>query len=185
MGANNIATFVDALASWVEAEVAPALDLYRPVDGDLDGHLPERVHPSVHVAFVPPEGMAGGDLTAPSITVLPTVTTEGVGMDRRTDVELLLTLWNPGHWDGEGNFSASMDGWRDVANALDVVVDKVMAAEVIAGRAVDQQAGVRHGLVSREKEIPSFYPFWLARVSFTLRTRAPLKSRKTKYQQFL
>lgn len=185
MGANNTAIFIDSLASWVEEEVAPALTLYVPVDGDLDGNLPEMDHPSVHVAFVPPEGMLDGDRTAPSITVLPTETTEGLSLARRTDVSLYLTVWNPGHWDADGAFTASMDGWRDVANALDVIVDKVMSAEVIAGRTVDYTAGIRHGLMNRDKEIPSFYPFWLARVSFTLQGGAPLKSRKTKYQQFL
>lgn len=185
MGVNNTATFIDRLARWVADEVAPALDLYAPVEGDLDGNMPERIHPSVHVAFVPPEGMLAGDRTAPSITVLPTETIEGVGLARRTTVALYLTLWNPGHWDADGNFTASMDGWRDVANAMDVVVDKVMSAETIAGRSVDYTVGITHGLMNREKEIPSFYPFWLARVTFVLQGGAPLKSRKTKYQQFL
>lgn len=185
MGVNNTATFIDRLAGWVEDEVAPALKLFAPVEGDLDGNMPERICPSVHVAFVPPEGMLDGDRTAPSITVLPIETAEGLSLARRTTVGLYLTVWNPGHWDAEGNFTASMDGWRDVANAIDVIVDKVMSAEVIAGRTVDYTDGITHGLMSREKEIPSFYPFWLARVVFTLQGGAPLKSRKTKYQKFL
>lgn len=103
-------------------------------------------------------------------------------------IEMDFVVWNPGthgsdiiyqiddksyiQWSGEeakSYFERNNEGWRDVWNWIDLAVKKIESTESIGGIKIDKST-LKFGPMKNEDGIPDFYPFWLAYISFDVKT---------------
>lgn len=159
-----------------------------PEMNDGAGYEYERVTPTAFTWFVPSSDRLPPNVKSP----FPSACVRfGEGEDDRTSgeipVEICLSVWNPGthggdivypvgdetyrQWSGEEAkefFERNNDGWRDVWNWVDVALRAIESAESIDGIMIDK-GSIKYGPFKQDAEIPDFYPFWFAYISFNVK----------------
>lgn len=172
-----------ALSEWLESEVCPRIKLKVPSnERQTDGYDYRLANPSVHKMYAPPSKLAGqlNQELCPGILVH---LVDGEDRPRKSERDLkfrlLLSVWNPGlHPEdvsaGDGDapgFVANADGWADVWNFMDLLIDMLRNAEQIGGvLRVKAEDGFRFNPYKEDGAIIDFYPFFFAEIEFSCAT---------------
>lgn len=174
---------IHAVARWLEEEVCPHVSLKVPSNRrQTDDYPYELAHPTVYKMFAAPASLASGD-SAPSILVH---LLDGDDHPRRQGRDLkfrlILSVWNPGlHPEdivapagGEGaaeadraKFVPNADGWNDVWNLMDLLLQKLWNVEQIGGiMRLKPEDGFKYGPYKEDGNILDFYPYYFATLEF-------------------
>lgn len=169
-----------ALAEWLESEVCPKIKLKVPSnERQTDGYAYRLENPSVHKMYAPPSKLASqlNQELCPGILVH---LVDGDDRPRETardlKFRLLLSVWNPGLHPEEApgddaQFVANADGWADVWNFMDLLLDTLRNAEQIGGiMRVKAEEGFRFNPYKEDGAIIDFYPFFFAEIEFSCAT---------------
>jgi hypothetical protein len=167
-------------------------------DQSYNEHYKE-VTPSAWPLYVPSKDRTAPKTGAPipSICIqLVSGTDDLVKAAGNIKLRFALSAWNPGihgldkynptpqvsnnlmqspiytRWTSEeakDSFALSSSGWMDVWNFLDIARREIENSVRIAGYSLDINEPVTYGPFIEEDDIPDYYPFWFAWISFTLK----------------
>ena len=204
----SVVNILDDVREWVEETICPQIllkvppDDTEPNDKDYDHTL---AHPVAFTMYVPTQDK----LPPPIKSVYPSVCVRFIdGSDDLAvkngsiGIQLCFSAWNPGihgtdmlipteegkyrRWTGpeaSDYFQRYGEGWRDVWNFVDIALRAVESTNAIKGHRIDISTPVKFGPLTEQEDIPSFYPFWYAWVSFQL--QYPLMRNNQEIQKFL
>lgn len=187
---------VDSLTQWLNEKVCPGITLKIPDDdANTDGYAVREGNPVAYPLYIPGEGKIPdeGAASAPSICVQVLKGKDSLkSKDRIVSIQLTLSTWNPGMHGGEifipenpgaapddltykrektGEYRRSMDGYRDVLNFVDHVLNCMAKTEFIDGMRVLKEP-VEYGQFQTDGIIWDDYPYWHMWISFDLETGA-------------
>ena len=168
---------IHALAKWLESEVCPHIKLKVPSnERQTAAYDYQLANPSVHKMYAPPAKLAQqvNREICPGILVH---LVNGRDMPRESAralrFRLLLSVWNPGlHAEDAGAdaapFEANADGWNDVWNFMDLLLQRLRNAEQIGGvLRVKAEEGFDYKPYQEDGAIIDFYPFYFAELEFS------------------
>ena len=193
--------------SWIETEICSKVKLLVPDDDVNDeDYQVSFAHPAVYPYFVPTKEMQMDALEVPSVCVQFVETEEsfkGAALGNKTiNIRLVLTVWNPGDQviykphaevkklgsvayteDTEG-YTRNLDGWEDLVNLQDTILEKLKAEEFVEGMAVDMKS-IKYGMFKDETDsIYVLYPYWSGYIDFTA-TMGATRLVPNKYENIL
>lgn len=174
---------LDIIKSWLEKEICPNFKLKEANDENVDAtYSYEIVNPSVFILYVPPKELIPEKNRVPSICVQfddGQETRDGGG---KLNVRLQFSIFNPGEHT-ENGFDRNTEGWRDVWNLIDYTMERIRNTEVIEGLRIVKEDGVKCGPISDQGQIPLFYPYYFAWLTFSVEYGIP--SAKTQIRHLL
>jgi hypothetical protein len=166
------------------------------------------VNPAAFPLYVPAKDRLAPGIAAP----IPSVCVQMMeGSDdlkdriRTMKIRLCLATWNPGEHPGErvisvpnpdalGGYSYSIDpgqtykrdsdGWMDLYNFQDIVLNALGEDSVIANVQVDRDTPVTYGPFTEDGAIWDYYPYWHGWVTFSVISGVP-RQRPESYDDFL
>ena len=160
----------------------------------------ETVQPAVYAMYVPLESPPDYESPYPYICLRAEEGQEAAAeRSGRLDMRVFVGVWNPGQHNADmrypagGNafeqredpafFNRDSEGWRDVWNAIDVILRALKSAEDIGGAALKQDVPIRYGPLKEQDAVVDMWPYWVGWVTFSL--DYGLYRRKTKQDEFL
>jgi hypothetical protein len=175
----TIADMVDRVRDFLNADVCPQIRLKQSSDDDVDSFT--LVHPVAYSVQRPWVNQKNSTVQAPSITVIPSDGQDNE--DKKSSLchfRLLCLVWDPGQHthpiDGDGQedhstmeFSATTEGWRDLANLIDVIRREIETRDNIGGMAVEYP--IKYSLYLLDENgnpLPEFVDYRAGWVDFSL-----------------
>lgn len=168
----------------------------------------ETVNPSALPIYVPGSERENGGvimekepIPIPSLCVGLIQGSEGV-RDGTVKIRFGITVWNPGNhgldffkpqkdgsyrnWNNDEakkHYERRATGWKDAWNFADQAIRALRNTHRIKGYEIVKENGIEYGPYSEAEEIPDYYPFWFAWVSFFV--RYPVMPNNPELQQYL
>ncbi len=184
----TIVSNLDAVKKWLEDNVCSEIEFKIPDDETApEDYNYKLVKPSVFVHYLPSKGLPN---TAPSIPSICVELESGYDaiIDKRGELNIRLgfSTWNPGMHIKKNKkkiFDSNFEGWRDAWNFVDLVLEKIENSEYIGGLRLIKENNVEYTPLSQQENIPVFFPYWYAQISFTLE-RSVVRT-KQKYRNLL
>lgn len=193
----TIVKSIDAIVEWLLENVCNQIAFKFPQDDCNNEDCDVRyVNPAAFPMYVPGQEKLPPSVEAP----IPSVCVQLMeGQDnllektRQFQIRLCLACWNPGeHGNGgycprkstnapfgysyyrseelEQTYVRNMNGWKDVFNFTDLILQKIEGSEYIGGHRFVKENGIRYGVFTEEGMIWEYYPYWHSWISFTLET---------------
>lgn len=165
---------LDKIKSWLEAEICPQFMFKQANDENVDATYDyKRVNPNVFILYVPPKELIGEANRVPSICVQFDEGSEGLASASGVlNLRLQFATFNPGEHTGD-NFKLNTEGWRDVWNMVDYIMERLRNTELIDDIRILKENGIRCGPISDQGQIPNFYPYYFAWMTFSVEYGIP------------
>ena len=184
----TIVRTIDQICEWLNKNVCPGILLKKPPSDKRQAtnekYEYELVNPYAFPLYVPTKDKLPPDVKVevPSISVQLDYGSDTTD-NRSMSINLGFASWNPGihpdDWlipegtdsDYKEALSNAAEGWRDIYNAVDIVVT-ALGQSVYLGKDVeiDRTSSIEFGPYKEQDSIPSFYPYWFAYVTFKVRS---------------
>lgn len=169
---------LEKIKSWLETEICPQFKFKQPDDEHIDATYPyELVNPNVFILYVPPKELVGEANRVPSICIQFDEGNESMAEASGVlKLRLQFATFNPGsHYDYgiDRVFDTNLEGWRDIWNFVDYIMKKLRDTELIEGMRVLKENGIHYGPISDSGQIPDFYPYYFAWVTFSVEYGIP------------
>lgn len=164
---------LDKLKTWLETEICPQFKFKQADDENVDVTYPyELVNPNVFIMYVPPKELIGEANRVPSICIQLEDGSESMAEASGVlNLRLQFATFNPGnHYDYgiDRVFDTNVEGWRDVWNFVDYIMRKIRDTELIDDLRIVKENGIKYGPISDQGQIPNFYPYYFAWMSFSV-----------------
>ena len=194
----TIVKILDDVTEWARKNICAKIELkVPPKNGEANDHGYDykRVNPAAFTMFVPTEDRLPPDVPSafPSLCVrFMDAEDDFATMKGTVGIQFLLSVWNPGThgqdrvppMEGtENRFERNGEGWRDIWNFTDMVVQAVESTTNISGYKIDRSVPVKFGPLAEQDAVPDYYPFWFTWVTFQL--TYPLQRSIENVQEFL
>ena len=165
---------LDKIKTWLESEICPRFKFKQADDENVDITYPyKQVNPSVFLLYVPPKELIGEANRVPSICVQLVDGQESLlNANGILNIRLQFSIFNPGEHTQE-DFKRNTEGWRDVWNFVDYIMQQLRNIELIDGIRVIKENGIKCGPITDQGQIPNFYPYYFAWVSFSIEYGIP------------
>ena len=165
---------LNIIKNWLETEICPQFKFKQAHDENVDATYPyQLVNPNVFILYVPPKELIGEENRVPSICVQFDEGNESLsGAGGSLNIRLQFATFNPGEHT-EKSFKRNTEGWRDVWNLVDYIMERVRSVELIDGIRVLKQNGIKYGPISDQGQIPNFYPYYFAWMTFSVEYGIP------------
>lgn len=165
---------LEIIKKWLETEICPQFKFKQADDENVDDTYPyELVNPNVFILYVPPKELIGEANRVPSICVQFDDGSESFsGAGGALNIRLQFATFNPGEH-AEGGFQRNTEGWRDVWNLVDYIMERIRSVELIDGIRILKENGIKYGPISDQGQIPNFYPYYFAWMSFSVEYGIP------------
>ena len=165
---------LDKIKHWLETEISPQFKFKQPSDENLDATYEyQLVNPKVYLLYVPPTELIGEANRIPSICVQFDDGSESMaGAGGILNIRLQFATFNPGEHTEEG-YKRNTEGWRDVWNLVDHIMERLRSAELIDGIRILKENGIKYGPISDQGQIPNFYPYYFAWMTFSVEYGIP------------
>lgn len=165
---------LDKIKAWLEAEVCPQFKFKQANDELVDVAYPyELVNPNVFILYVPPKELIGEANRVPSICIQFDDGNESMANGSGVlNLRLQFATFNPGEHT-EDNFSINTEGWRDVWNLVDYIKIKLRETDLIDDIRIIKENGIHYGPISDQGQIPNFYPYYFAWMTFSVEYGIP------------
>lgn len=164
---------LDKLKTWLETEICPQFKFKQADDENVDvTYTYELVNPNVFIMYVPPKELIGEANRVPSICIQLEDGSESMAEASGVlNLRLQFATFNPGnHYDYgiDRVFDTNVEGWRDVWNFVDYIMRKIRDTELIDDLRIVKENGIKYGPISDQGQIPNFYPYYFAWMSFSV-----------------
>lgn len=170
------------ITDWLNNEVCPKIQLKVP--DDLDNTLkPRMASPTAFPLFVPSAQELPPQVVAPVPSMCVQLMKGNDNLNDGTrilDIRVSFSTWSPGIHTGleyilkienegyvggytqedENTYERSMDGWIDLYNMQDLLLQSVEGTGIIAGCKLDRSKEIEYGPFTQNGEIQNFYPYW-------------------------
>ena len=165
---------LEKIKNWLETEICPNFKFKQADDENVDATYPyELVNPNVFILYVPPKELVGEKNRVPSICLQFEEGSESMaGGSGVLNLRLQFSIFNPGEHNF-GEFTRNTEGWRDVWNFVDYIMEHLRNTELIDGIRIIKENGIKYGPISDQGQIPNFYPYYFAWVSFSVEYGIP------------
>lgn len=165
---------LDKIKAWLEAEVCPQFKFKQANDELVDATYPyELVNPNVFILYVPPKELIGEANRVPSICIQFDEGNESMANASGVlNLRLQFATFNPGEHT-ENDFSINTEGWRDVWNLVDYIKIKLRETDFIDNIRIIKENGIHYGPISDQGQIPNFYPYYFAWMTFSVEYGIP------------
>ncbi len=169
---------LDKLKTWLETEICPQFKFKQADDENVDVTYPyELVNPNVFILYVPPKELISEANRVPSICIQFEDGSESMAEASGVlNLRLQFATFNPGnHYDYgiDRVFDTNVDGWRDVWNFVDYIMRKLRDTELIEDLRIVKENGIKFGPISDQGQIPNFYPYYFAWMTFSVEYGIP------------
>ena len=169
---------LDKIKSWLEAEVCPQFKFKQANDELVDATYPyELVNPNVFILYVPPKELIGEANRVPSICIQFDDGNESMAKTSGVlNLRLQFATFNPGNHYEYGldpSFDINIEGWRDVWNFVDYIMKKLRDTDFIDDIRIIKENGIHYGPISDQGQIPNFYPYYFAWMTFSVEYGIP------------
>ena len=175
---------LEKIKAWLEAEICPQFKFKQADDENVDVTYPyELVNPNVFILYVPPLELIGEGYRVPSVCIQFDDGNESMAKASGVlNLRLQFATFNPGEHT-EDNFKVNTEGWRDVWNFIDYIMKKLRDTELIGDLRIIKENGIHYGPISDAGQIPNFYPYYFAWVTFSV--EYGIKSSKAQIRELL
>ena len=165
---------LDKIKAWLEAEICPQFKFKQANDELVDATYPYKlVNPNVFILYVPPKELIGEANRVPSICIQFDDGNESMAKASGVlNLRLQFATFNPGEHTGD-DLNINTEGWRDVWNLVDYIMRKLRDTELIEDLRVIKENGIHYGPISDQGQIPNFYPYYFAWMSFSVEYGMP------------
>lgn len=165
---------LEKLKSWLETEICPQFEFKQPNDENVDAtYTYKLVNPNVFILYVPPKELIGEANRVPSVCILFDEGNESMREASGVlNLRLQFSTFNPGEHT-EGGFTRNTEGWRDVWNFVDYIMRKLRDTELIDDLRIVKENGIHYGPISDQGQIPNFYPYYFAWMTFSIEYGIP------------
>lgn len=165
---------LDMIKDWLEAEICPNFKFKQANDENVDAtYNYKKVNPNVFILYVPPKEIIGEANRVPSICVQFDEGNENLaGASGVLRLRLQFATFNPGEH-ADGNFKVNTEGWRDVWNLVDYIMERIRNTELIGNMRILKENGISCGPISDQGQIPNFYPYYFAWMTFSVEYGIP------------
>ena len=165
---------LEIIKNWLETEICPQFKFKQADDENVDAtYQYELVNPNVFILYVPPKELIGEKNRVPSICLQFEEGSESIsGGSGVLNLRLQFSIFNPGEHNF-GDFKRNTEGWRDVWNFVDYIMERLRNTELIDGIRIIKENGIKYGPISDQGQIPNFYPYYFAWVSFSVEYGIP------------
>ena len=165
---------LDKIKNWLETEICSQFKFKQADDDNVDATYPyELVNPNVFILYVPPKELIGEKNRVPSICLQFEEGNESLSATSGVlNLRLQFSIFNPGEHNF-GEFKRDTEGWRDVWNFIDYIMERLRSTELIDGIRIIKENGIKYGPISDQGQIPNFYPYYFAWVSFSVEYGIP------------
>lgn len=169
----TIVSNLNAIKKWLEENVCRGIEFKRPDDDNpIDNYKYELVAPSVFVHYLPSKNFPNTAPSIPSICVqLENGSDDLINRNGELNIRLGFSTWNPGLYrkrEDKLHLDMNVEGWRDAWNFVDLVLEKIENSEYIGGLRLVKENTVNFAPISKQTNIPQFFPYWYAEIKFTL-----------------
>lgn len=187
----SVVHVIDTLTDWARQNVCEKIKLKVPPENDLEndeGYAYKLATPAAFGMYTPTSEKLPPNIHSPFPSVCVRFTS---GEDTPSensgslDVQMCFSTWDTGlhgkdiyhvkgdkvaeRWTGaeaDAYFKRSGEGWRDAWNFVDIALRAIESATHIGGYTIDRETPIKFGPLTEQEEIPDFYPFWFAWISF-------------------
>lgn len=177
---------INDITEWTADKICRRIKLKVPDDYSNDEeYTVEYMTPQAFPLFVPAQENLPPNIKAPvpSIAVQLMSGKDNIKDNIRTlKIRLCLSTWNPGIHPGEkyipaeqgykkdqaGEYERNVDGWKDLYNLQDIVLQELEGTEAFAGVQIKKDEPIEYGPFTEGGVIVDYYPYWLGWVSFTV-----------------
>lgn len=165
---------LDKIKAWLEAEICPQFKFKQADDENVDATYPYKlVNPNVFILYVPPKELIGEANRVPSVCIQFDEGNESMASASGVlNLRLQFATFNPGEHT-EGNFKINTEGWRDVWNFIDYIAERLRNVELIDDIRIIKENGIHYGPISDSGQIPNFYPYYFAWMTFSVEYGIP------------
>ena len=176
---------LDKIKNWLESEICPQFKFKQANDDNLDATYDyELVNPNVFILYVPPKELIGEANRVPSICIQFEEGHESLTNPSGVlNIRLQFATFNPGkHYEYgvDRAFDVNIEGWRDVWNFIDYIMKQLRSVELIDDIRILKENGIKCGPISDQGQIPNFYPYYFAWVSFSIEYGIPTSKAQIK-----
>lgn len=163
---------LDKIKTWLENEICPQFKFKLADDDNVDvTYQYELVNPNVFILYVPPAELIG-NYRVPSICIQFDEGNESMAKASGVlNLRLQFATFNPGEhceYGADRVFDVNVEGWRDVWNLVDYIMKKLRDTELIDDMRVIKENGIHYGPISDQGQIPNFYPYYFAWMTFSV-----------------
>lgn len=160
---------LEKIKTWLETEICPQFEFKQPNDENVDTTYPyELVNPNVFILYVPPKEVIGEANRVPSVCIQFDDGNESMREASGVlNLRLQFSTFNPGEHT-ETSFTRNTEGWRDVWNFVDYIMKKLRDIELIDDLRIIKESGIHYGPISDQGQIPNFYPYYFAWMTFSV-----------------
>lgn len=172
---------LENIKDWLQTEICPNFKFKRPNDDNVDAtYQYEKVNPNVFILYVPPEEICKTH-RVPSICIqFDDVEEKMTDAGGKLSIKLQFTTFNPGQHSEDG-YTRNTEGWRDVWNFVDFIIEKIRNTEQINDLRIVKEDGIKCGPASDNGQIPSYYPYYLAWMTFSVEYGIPSSKKDIKH----
>lgn len=165
---------LDKIKAWLEAEICPQFKFKQADDENVDATYPYKlVNPNVFILYVPAKELIGEANRVPSVCIQFDEGNESMASASGVlNLRLQFATFNPGEHT-EGNFKINTEGWRDVWNFIDYIAERLRNVELIDDIRIIKENGIHYGPISDSGQIPNFYPYYFAWMTFSVEYGIP------------
>jgi hypothetical protein len=165
---------LDKIKSWLETEICPNFKFKQADNENLDVTYPYKlVNPNVFILYVPPAEIIGEANRVPSICIQFEEGNESIAnLSGVLNLRLYFAVFNPGEHTKD-DFTINTNGWRDVWNFVDYIMEKIRNTELIEDLRIIKENGIHYGPASDQGAIPDFYPYYYAWMTFSVEYGIP------------
>ena len=165
---------LDKIKAWLEAEICPQFKFKQADDENVDATYPYKlVNPNVFILYVPAKELIGEANRVPSVCIQFDEGNESMASASGVlNLRLQFATFNPGEHT-EDNFKINTEGWRDVWNFIDYIAERLRNVELIDDIRIIKENGIHYGPISDSGQIPNFYPYYFAWMTFSVEYGIP------------
>lgn len=165
---------LEIIKKWLETEICPQFKFKQADDENIDAtYHYELVNPNVFILYVPPKELISEANRVPSICVQFDDGSESLsGAGGQLAIRLQFATFNPGEHTKD-DFKRNTEGWRDVWNLVDFIMERIRSVELIDEIRILKENGIKYGPISDQGQIPNFYPYYFAWMTFSVEYGIP------------
>lgn len=194
----TLTNIIEEVTQWAQDNICDKLSLKLPDDDLNDNQFPGTMTtPAAFSMFVPAKDRLPPKVRAPipSLCVQVKEGKDTLSDGKRTlKMRFSLATWNPGSHgteivepvdqpgtlggkvykrrtdpDALAQYTRNMNGWRDLWNFADKVLQELEGTEYVGGlRLLKEGDGITYGPFTEEGTIWDYYPYWFLWIDFTL-----------------